>query len=265
MNIGELIFYPLLVGSMLLLVATGYVEIRNGLRNGQKNLVVLGIAYILTVSYLILLAFTTRWVLINLNLTIIYFLIFYFVIQTFYIKSKVLFRFMLAVMIISACIMNFLAFAIHGVGIYEISTLIRFIDILSMNLLSFTAFLSCAILAYKNYEIFRKENIEPWIYVRLKIIAVSSGIIAFLNVPEFVRLNPDVSAADPNDPISLFVFFIQSTMMILFACGQFVAWIMPVKLKEYCREKYEYLPHRQHEGELTEEEVLKQLRGGTDE
>lgn len=265
MNIGEIIFYPIVLISLILLLVTGFVVLRNGLRNQQKNLIILSIAYFLTVTFYILLTLTELWLFINLVLAAIYFCILFFVRMTFYSKTKKTFRIMLVIMIITSVVMIYFAVATYTLQIYERNVITRSIDVFSMLIISVPVFLWYALLADRNSKNFKKKDIEPWIYIRLRIISLSSIIGAFLFVPDLLRINPEIAAADPDDPISLAVFSLQAIVTIFYGISQFIAWVMPPKLKDYYNQKHGYVKNKDQLESLSEEDILKQLRGDQDE
>jgi hypothetical protein len=105
--------------------------------------------------------------------------------------------------------------------------------------------------AYK--EIKEDDNVEPWIKMRYKITivyAINTIIIGALFV-----INPfDTTTVIGDVDITLLFINLLEFIQIF---GEFFAWYMPSRLKRYFNRKYIV----EETEELSEEEIIKQLRG----
>jgi len=111
--------------------------------------------------------------------------------------------------------------------------------------------LIAAVEAYK--ELKDDSNVEPWIIMRYKITivyAINTIIIGALFI------------MNPFDPITIFGSVDITTLLInllefIQIFGEFLAWYMPDKLKRYFNRNYIV----DEMEELSEEEIMKQMRG----
>ena len=98
-----------------------------------------------------------------------------------------------------------------------------------------------------------KENIEPWIKMRYKTIMLYSMCFLLMGISFGIApLAPIEISAGITVP--LFLIFIT---LFIEAIGEFLAWYMPDKLKNYYNRNYSV----EETKELTEEEIMKQLGG----
>ena len=108
---------------------------------------------------------------------------------------------------------------------------------------------------YSAYLRLKDQDIEPWIKVRYKLIAISSIIFSLHSIPEFFQPR-DIRWGNPNDPISLIIFGITAVMAITYAIGFALSWFMPKWLKRYFNKGYE----RSIEKEYSEEELMNLIK-----
>ena len=98
-----------------------------------------------------------------------------------------------------------------------------------------------------------KENIEPWIRMRYKTIMLYSMCFLLMGISFAVApLFPTEIATGITVP--LLIIFI---MLFVEAIGEFSAWYMPDKLKNYYNRNFSV----EESKELSEEEIMKQLGG----
>ena len=111
--------------------------------------------------------------------------------------------------------------------------------------------LIAAVEAYK--QIKEDSNVEPWIKMRYKITivyAINTIIIGALFV-----INPfDTITVIGGIELTLLLINLLEFIQIF---GEFIAWYMPGRLKRYFNRKYVV----EETEELSEEEIIKQLRG----
>ncbi|MGB5912889.1 MAG: hypothetical protein WBH31_16995 [Promethearchaeia archaeon] len=109
--------------------------------------------------------------------------------------------------------------------------------------------------SYSAYKAIKKHNIQPWIKVRYKMIAIFSFILSFHNIPEFFQ-PLDVGWGNPSNIASLGVFGATAILAAIFSIGFAFAWIMPKKVKNYYNRHYKSLADL----EINEKDLLEQLR-----
>lgn len=105
--------------------------------------------------------------------------------------------------------------------------------------------------SYSSYRNLRNEDIQPWIKIRYKLIAIFSFIISFNNIPEFFQPSK-INWGDPSNPISLMVFGATAILAVTFAFGFGLAWLMPSWLKNRLNKGYKNIIEK----ELTEQELI---------
>jgi hypothetical protein len=108
---------------------------------------------------------------------------------------------------------------------------------------------------YSTYIRIKKQNIEPWIKTRYKLLAISSFIMSFHNIPEFFQPK-DIRWGNPNDPISLAIFGITAIMAIVYVTIFAISWFMPKRLKNYLNKGYKL----EREKEYTEDELIELIK-----
>ncbi|MFX0058075.1 MAG: hypothetical protein ACFE85_16325 [Candidatus Hodarchaeota archaeon] len=116
--------------------------------------------------------------------------------------------------------------------------------------------------SYSAYKLLKNQDIEPWIKVRYKKVAIFSFILSFHNIPEFFQ-PVGTLWGDYDNAISLIVFGITAILAVAFSLGFACAWIMPNWLKRQFNKDY----HPPKDIELSEEDLInlikKQLSNGT--
>ncbi len=113
-------------------------------------------------------------------------------------------------------------------------------------------------LAYSCYLAYRRlknQDIEPWIKVRYKLIAISSFIISLYPIPRYFQPR-EIPWGDPTDPISLLIFGITAVIGITYAILLSISWFMPEWMKKYFNKGYK----RELEKEFTEEELTNLIK-----
>ncbi len=113
-------------------------------------------------------------------------------------------------------------------------------------------------LAFSSYRVYKRikvENIQPWIKVRYKLIFIFSFILSLNNIPEFFQPS-GTYWGDPTNIVSLIVFGLMATIVIVFSIGFSLAWFMSIPLKKYFNRNYIAV----HEESLSEEELTNLLK-----
>ncbi|MBN1801824.1 MAG: hypothetical protein JW891_09980 [Candidatus Lokiarchaeota archaeon] len=108
---------------------------------------------------------------------------------------------------------------------------------------------------YCTYKRIINMDIEPWIKMRYKLVAISSIIVSFYQFPEFFQPK-GFRWGTPNDPVSLSIFGITTTLMMAYIVIFSIAWFMPKRLKHYFNRNYV----REEEKECKEEDLLNYLK-----
>lgn len=120
---------------------------------------------------------------------------------------------------------------------------------------TFIVFNWLTISCYSAYNRLKKIDIEPWIKVRYKLIAISSFILSFHNIPEFFQPK-NIRWGNPSDPISLIIFGITTILMMVYAIMFSISWFMPKWLKKYFNKDYK----SPIEKEYSEEELMNLIK-----
>jgi len=255
MTVGEIILYTIIALSLTLLIITGVSLIRRGKASNQYNLVILGINELLICISYILIAFTDFWIYINIQMVTLDVLYLIFIRKTFYQKRTLTFRLILINVLGLGAICIGIAIA-HSLQLIEKNTIVRLIDTICTNGLIIPVFLWYFLSAKKARIRLKGMDVEPWILTRLKIIEISSLLGAFVQVSDFLRIYPAVDLADPNNIISVIIFYIQSTMAVVGAVLQYFAWMMPPKLKNRINKNYKKDADLDKIKKLSEDEIL---------
>lgn len=113
-------------------------------------------------------------------------------------------------------------------------------------------------LAFSSYRVYRRikiENVQTWIKIRYKMIAIFSFILSLNNIPEFFQPR-GTNWGDPTNMISLMVFGAMTIIVIIFSIGFSLAWFMPNSLKKFFNRNYTSVK----EESISEEELTTLLR-----
>jgi hypothetical protein len=95
-------------------------------------------------------------------------------------------------------------------------------------------------LAYSSLSAFIKvksSQVEPWVKWRYKMVAFFSLIFSFHSLPEFFQ-PPGTTWADTDNIISLLLFGITASLVVMFSLGFALAWIMPNRFRNYLNKNY---------------------------
>jgi hypothetical protein len=259
MGIGEYIFYLVIAFSLILLLITGITLIRRGRASRQKNIVLLGIIDIFVCLSYFLIAFTEFWIYINIQMVFIQCLYLIFIKTTFYQKSNSIFRKLLIITISFGSVCIIFAIAIAA-GVMEKATFERTIDVICTNIAIIPVFLWYSKSANTARQKLAEKNVEPWILARLRILSISAFIGAFIQISDFLRLDPSSNLGDPNNFIGLTVFYIQSTIAVICSLFQYFAWMMPQKLKSYFNRNHTNDEDIEKLKIMPDEEIFRQLK-----
>ncbi len=108
---------------------------------------------------------------------------------------------------------------------------------------------------FKAYKQLKKHDIQAWIKARYVLLAISSFILSFHNIPEFFQPK-DILWVRPSNPLSLLLFGITTSLMMFYAIIVSLSWFMPRSLKRFFNRNYS----RDLEEDFTEEELMKQFK-----
>jgi hypothetical protein len=109
--------------------------------------------------------------------------------------------------------------------------------------------------SYSAYKSLKNQDIQPWIKLRYKMIAIFSFIISLHIIPEFFQPS-EINWGDPSSLTSLLVFGTTAVLAVVSSLGFAFAWIMPNWIKKLINKNYKTL----EDEELTEEELINMLR-----
>ena len=112
-------------------------------------------------------------------------------------------------------------------------------------------------LVIKQYRSIKNESVEPWIKMRFLIAgigAILEGSIGWLSYLIVISLIPGV---DPTGILNIFALFIYALILITYAIGFFIAFIMPEQMKKYFNMNYTSSDDK----ELSEDEIMKKMGG----
>lgn len=264
MTNGILIFYVLVTLSLMLYFFTGVFLLNKGITHKQKNLIQLGFVALLTVFIYIFMVFINHWVVVNIINACVLTLMVLFIKNTFLIKKKRTFILIFSIISLFNLILIVNSyFYVYGEDLNLF--LIRCIDKIFMNLQFLIIFLWYSYKSHKAIHYLDGKNVEPWIIGRMKVNMYSAFLMAFMSVPDILRINPDIEFADPNNPISMFVFYSQFSILIVFCTCQYLSWIMPKKFKEFLDRRYKIPDDLIDSMKIDEEHIQNQLRGISDE
>ncbi|MFX1236191.1 MAG: hypothetical protein ACFFAS_07455 [Promethearchaeota archaeon] len=90
---------------------------------------------------------------------------------------------------------------------------------------------------YLTYKRLKNMDIEPWIKARYRLVAISSFMISFYQVPEFFQPK-GIRWGTPDDPLSLAIFGVTTILMMVYIVVFSLAWFMPKRLKRYFNKDY---------------------------
>ena len=252
------VFYPFLAFSVLLLAISGIILIKKANSTKQWNLVLLGIANILTVVIFVLLVFTEFWVAINMIFVIAYLSIIVFVKMTFSTVSKKMYKTLVTLCLVLGCYMIFNSFFFR-LSLIELTSVTRTIGLLVQIGISFPVFFWFSLHSFRACKLLKDKKIEPWILWRMKVNMLSALIMAFYQIPDILRIDPSVEYADPTNPISMLIFYTQGIIVMFFSISQFIAWVMPSVLKRYLNRNYEIPKDLVDSMNISESQIMKQL------
>jgi hypothetical protein len=112
--------------------------------------------------------------------------------------------------------------------------------------------------SYSSYRVLKSQKVKPWIKMRYKMVAIFSFIFSFSNIPEFFQ-PPGTTWAESDNVISLLVFGITATLVIVFSLGFALAWLMPTSFKNFLDRNYEVDKEIEYQEKELIELIKKQL------
>ena len=141
---------------------------------------------------------------------------------------------LISVIILGLVQIGFFVYSILGTWTLSLYYLRVWLDLpytmLTFNWLAFSSFSS--------YRVIKSQKVNPWIKMRYKMVAIFSFIFSFNSIPEFFQ-PPGTTWAESDNIISLLVFGITATFVIVFSLGFALAWIMPSIFKNFLDRNYE--------------------------
>lgn len=187
-----------------------------------------------------------------------------FIVKTFYIRDKSVQYVVIVVIAIGSAVMLYVGYRVYVTETLVWDVVTRGIDSAAVNIITVPSFVWYAYLSNKNRKNFAEKNVQPWILTRMKIITISSIAMAFVQVTELLRISEMIEYADPDDPISLSIFYYQAIMVIIYSICQFFAWLMPEKMKKSINLKAGYEPESSTMDNMSEADAIEALKKSTD-
>jgi len=251
--VEEIIQFIILIPAAILSLIAGIFLIVRGKDKLDKGMINLGISYILMICFFIVWGFElASYAIYYTIIYVVYIEVNFFTKFTFYENRKTIFNF---IMIITT--LNFLILEIPKIlvdfNIYEES----YIGLILDNVFSITwAGIVFGWLAYsglKSYNQIKNKEVQPWIKKRLLFVIISAFINMIISVPDLIDVLTNYNYHE-------YVFFIQILMIATFMVMQFLAWIMPKRVKKLLNRGY--IIEKEHDTGLSEEEIIKQMSEG---
>lgn len=254
-----MIFLILFLGFISILIVIGIIFIIKAIQKKMSNLLFLGIAFIgppMGLIFYFVLGFIRIYQEFFIFIGFVCGVI--FTNLTFYKDRMKKANFVLIIVIILGLI-QILLFHLYGFieGARTYHYYVRVSLDLPYILLSFNWLAYSCYTAYKRLE---DQNIEPWIKMRYKLLAISSFIMSFHNIPEFFQpKNTPWGHAD--NLISIIIFGIAVIMSMVYVIIACLSWFMPNRLKNYFNGDF----IREDDKEYNEDELMdlikRQLKG----
>ncbi len=173
--------------------------------------------------------------------------------QTFYRNRGFIPKLVLVIVIVSA--VNQLVFQLMVDYFFPDNVVIYYLKIvldIPHNLLVFNWMGFASYSAYKRIE---TADVEPWIKVRYRMIAIFSFIGSLHFIPEL--LQPiEYPMGSPASLASVLNFGLLAIITIIYSSGYALAWFMPNRLKRYLNRNYQPV----EEETFSEEELMNLIR-----
>ena len=250
------IFLVLFGMFIIIMLGVGLFLLIRGIQIKMKNILIAGVGFIiLPVGFIGNFVFNLGYFFMEIFVFIAFIFTVVFTNLTFYKKEKfysnIVFTFVIILGIIQLLLHALNLF--FGINLYYLRVSLD----QPYTLLTFN-WLACA--SYKSYKRLREYNIAPWIKLRYKLVAICSFLISFNSIPEFFQPS-GINWGDPDNIISLIIFGTTAILVVSFAIGFFIAWIMPTWFKK--RINRDYIPSQDRE--YSEEELMQLIKKQLDE
>jgi len=132
------------------------------------------------------------------------------------------------------------------------SVLGRYIDNILSLLFAGFVFGWLAVSAYNSLQQLKQASIQPWILKRIQIVLISSILAIFISLPDLINVMTNLTMKDAMTYTQIFILF-------FFMITQYLAWVMPPFFKDYLNRGY--LPPKEDEYDLADEEIMKLMDG----
>jgi len=247
MNGLYLVFLSFLMVFIIVLIIVGIFFLINGIHNKLINLKIAGLGFIsLCLGFIGNFLFNLQEGFQEIFVFICFTFTTVFTYLTFYKNQKKIGLFVIFLVICLGIIQLILIYA-SLLGVPHLYYLRISLDVpYTMITFDWMAWAS-----YSSYRHLKNEDIQPWIKIRYLLIAIFSFIISFNNIPEFFQ-PIGTTWGDSSNPVSLAVFGATAILVVTFASGFGLAWLMPSWLKNRLNKGYKTIIGK----ELTEQELL---------
>ncbi|QEE16868.2 hypothetical protein DSAG12_02698 [Promethearchaeum syntrophicum] len=252
----QIIQIIILVPAAILSLIAGIFLVVRGKDKLDKGMIILGISYILMICFFIVWGFNLAVQLIDYTIMYaVYMGMNFFTKFTFHENKKSSFK-----SIVIFTTVNYIILIIPKILLllnqYDDIILSRTGKILD-NTFSITwAIIVFGWLAYSGLESFHQikdKKVQPWIKKRLLLVIYSAFFEMFVSLPDLLDILTNRILHD-------YVFYIQMIMIATIMVMQFLAWVMPKKLKNFLNRGY--IVENKADVGITEEEIINQMLEG---
>lgn len=256
----QLVFYIFMAIALIMFMINSIFLISKGFCDKKRNLLVLGLSFLfITLTYLVV-AVELNWSLINTTRVSAYVLMVFFINETYYKNRRSPKNLILVLCVIIYVVQMVLSVSIYELGLITQSVITQTVSNILDMILNSSVFLWFGLASHNALQNLKNKEIEPWIKLRLRLVAFSAFIMVFFEVPSLMRYDPSIEYADPDNLLSMIVVFIHLAILLLFVVAEGIAWMMPKWLKTYLNKESEFTFTSKEEEEITEEVILKRLR-----
>ena len=249
----EIIQFIILVPAAILSLIAGIFLIIRGKDKLDKGMISLGISYIMMIFFIIVYGFALVAQIFDYTIIyVVYIGVNIFTKFTFYENRQSIFK---SIVILNT--VNYIILAIPKIllllNLYEdilMSHTVRILD----NVFSITwAIIVFGWLVYSGIESYiqlKDKKVQPWIKKRLLLVIFSAFINMMISVPDLID-------ELTNQILHDYVFYFQMVLIATFMVLQFLAWIMPKRLKNFFNRGY--VIEKDDDIGLAEADIIKQM------
>lgn len=231
MSTLDLIMMIFQVIVVLLCFITSIFLLTNGIKFHRENIIVLGLGYMLfSVSLFLVYGIELNWYKVVIPHMLGYLFVFLFTQMTFHKKKNN--RFLPLLLFFLTVMLGKIVLAMYFRETNE-DIFLNFIEVLCEVFTSVFALGWLSKSSLDAYNILKNQEIEPWIKARLKLIGISSMMLAISFLTQLLDI------IDPKTKEMRFFILISITIFTgIFSFGSILAWVMPSGLKRFLNKTY---------------------------